>query len=684
MAERILVTSALPYANGPIHLGHLAGAYLPADIFVRYHRLKGSDVVYICGSDEHGVPIMLRARKENVNPQEIVDKFHNINKKSFEQFGMSFDYYGRTSSDIHHRTSQDFFRRLHEKNEFIIKSEKQLFDPEAGMFLADRFVQGTCPSCGYEDAYGDQCEKCGISLSPKDLKNPRSMITNAEPVLKETAHWYLPLGSYQPRLQEWINSHSEWKNNVKNQVQSWFTDGLQDRAVTRDLPWGVKIPEDVAREAGIDASGKVLYVWFDAPIGYISATKEWAEKQNQPEAWKHYWQDDDAKLVHFIGKDNIVFHCLIFPAMLMVHGDFIMPDNVPANEFLNLEGRKLSTSRNYAVWLDDYLNNFQPDSLRYVLASNLPESRDTDFSWKDFQARHNNELADILGNFVNRSVTFAHKYFDGSVPALYALDDLDRQVIEQLKQAPEELGKHLENYQFKSYVLRFMDLVRFANKYFNDKEPWKTRKTNPENCATTIHLCMQIVHNLAVLSEPVLPFTANKIRQIINMENKLHWHDAAQLNLKQGHPVNKAEILFDKIEDEAIENESQKLQQALRKSSDSEEEEKQKSEEITIDDVMKLDLRVARITAAEKIKKADKLLKLHLVIGEEERQIIAGIARQYDPQNLVGQKIIVVANLKAAQIRGNRSQGMLLAAADGEQLSLLTVMDDIPSGSKIQ
>ncbi len=681
MAEKILVTSALPYANGPIHLGHLAGAYLPADIFVRYHRLKGSDVVYICGSDEHGVPIMLRARDENKSPQEVVDRFHALNKDSFEKFGMSFDYYGRTSSKLHHQTSQDFFRKLSQKNEFITKNEKQLYDPKANMFLADRFVRGTCPSCGYEDAYGDQCEKCGISLSPRDLKNPRSMVTDAEPILKETVHWYLPLGKYQPRLEEWIDSHPEWKSNVVSQVKGWFAHGLRDRAVTRDLPWGVPVPPEIAEQKKVDASGKVLYVWFDAPIGYISATKEWAEEQGQPELWKAYWQSNDSRLIHFIGKDNIVFHCLIFPAMLMVHGDFVMPENVPANEFLNLEGHKLSTSRNYAVWLNDYLKKFEADSLRYVLAANLPESRDTDFSWKDFQARHNNELADILGNFVNRSVTFTHKYFDGKIPKSASYDNLDRSLIERLNEAPKKLGALIEQYQFRAYVYEFMDLARFANKYFNDKAPWETRKTDPEQCAATLHLCLQTVNSLAILSEPVLPFTARRIWNMLNIHSAQTWQDAGNLNLSAGSDIRKPEILFNKIEDDVIQQETQRLKESLEPKS----EEKMEAikAEIDIELLNKLDLRVATIKTAEPVENADRLLKLKIEMGDEERQIIAGIAHNYKPQALIGKQIIVVANLKPATLRGHKSEGMLLAANNGKELTLLTVMDSIESGSKI-
>ncbi len=681
MKKRILVTSALPYANGPIHLGHLAGAYLPADIFVRYHRLKGDDVIYICGSDEHGVPIMLRARSEGVSPQVVVDRYHELNKKSFEAFGMSFDYYGRTSSPVHHKTSQDFFRVLADKDVFILKTEKQLYDPEAKMFLADRFIVGTCPYCGYENAYGDQCEKCGRSLSPADLINPRSAITNAKPILKETTHWYLPLAKFQKQLEEWIDTHPNWKPNVLGQVRSWFNDGLADRAVTRDLPWGVPVPEDVAQKYGVDASGKVLYVWFDAPIGYISATKEWAEKQGQPDLWKEYWQDENTRLVHFIGKDNIVFHCLIFPAMLMTHGEFVLPEDVPANEFLNLEGNKLSTSRNYAVWLDDYLQRFDPDPLRFVLASILPETKDSDFSWKDFQARHNNELADIYGNFINRTLTFAHKYFDGKVPSLGTLSDLDKELIDRLQKAPGRLGALIDKYQMRAYVRELMDLARFANKYFNDKEPWKTRKEDLQSCATTINLCLQTVATLSVLSEPVLPFTSREIWKILNLDFTPAWDDFPNKRLEEGHVLGKAKILFKKIEDDVIEAEIQKLHKALKGKEEAEPQE----EKIDYELFQKIKLKVAEIVKAEPIPKSKKLLKLQLQLGNEQRQIVAGIAEHYKPEELIGKKIIIVANLKPAKLFGVESNGMLLAASADGKMSLLTVMDDsMPSGSEIR
>lgn len=680
MPKKILVTSALPYANGPIHLGHLAGAYLPADIFVRYQRLKGEDVIYICGSDEHGVPIMLRARNEGVPPQEIVDRYHEMNKKSFTDFGMSFDYYGRTSSQVHHRTSQEFFNNLAQKNEFLLKKEEQLYDPEAGIFLADRFIRGTCPVCDYDDAYGDQCEKCGSSLSPKELKNPRSVVTNATPVLKETTHWYLPLSKYQPNLEKWVDSHPEWKSNVTGQIHSWFKTGLNNRAVTRDLPWGVEVPQEVAQKAGVDAKGKVLYVWFDAPIGYISATREWAETQHTPNRWKDYWQDSETRLVHFIGKDNIVFHCIIFPGMLMAHGDYVLPDNVPANEFLNLEGKKLSTSRNYAVWLNDYLKSFEADALRYVLASNLPETRDTDFSWKEFQARHNNELADIFGNFVNRTFTFTHKYFDGKVPEQKNLDNLDTKMLSRLKQAPEQLGKLIDQYQFKAYLRELMDVARFGNKYFNDKEPWKTRNENPEVCATTLNICLQVIQTLSILVEPVLPFSTQKLRKMLNLSNVMDWNGSASIQLETGHSLGKAEILFHKIEDAQIQPEIERLQQALDPVSQKDD----TAPLINIETFAQTSLKVAEIIEAEKIKKSDKLLKLQIQIGQQKKQIVAGIATHYKPEELIGKKVIVVANLEPVKLRGHTSEGMLLAASGGEGLTLLTVMDDIPSGSKVR
>ena len=681
-AKKFLVTSALPYANGPIHLGHLAGAYLPADIFVRYHRLKGNDIIYICGSDEHGVPIMLRARAENKSPQDVVEFFHNKNKASFAAFGIKFDYYGRTSSAVHYKTSQEMFREIAQKGKFILKTDKQLYDPEANLFLADRFVIGTCPSCGNTDAYGDQCEKCGTSLSPTDLINPRSAITDTEPVLKESTHWYLPLADSQMALEKWISKHPEWKTNVLGQIRSWLSEGLKDRAVTRDLTWGVPVPEEVAEDQGVDASGKVLYVWFDAPIGYISATKEWALEQGDPDLWKKYWQQDDTKLIHFIGKDNIVFHCLIFPAMLMAHGNFVLPENIPANEFLNLEGDKLSTSRNYAVWLDDYLENFDPDPLRYCLASILPETRDADFSWKDFQSRFNNELADILGNFINRTLTFTHKNFDGKVPQKGNLDALDMNLKKTLSEAPKKVGQYFNNFQIRQGVREAMDIARDANKYFNDKMPWKTIKSDPEKCATTLSLCLETIKTLSVILKPVIPFTAEKIQHIINAQdnNKLNvWESSGEFSMSAGHRLNNPEILFKKIEDDVIEKEIEKLKGPVKPTKENHIE----KDHITFDEFCKIDLRIAKVIEAERIPKTDKLMKLQIKIGEETRQIVAGIAKHYEIDQIVGKQIVVVANLESTKIRNEVSNGMLLAAKDKDQLTLLTTIDEIEPGSKI-
>ncbi|MFQ5627382.1 MAG: methionine--tRNA ligase [bacterium] len=691
--KRILATSALPYANGPIHLGHLAGAYLPADIFVRYCRLKQRDVVYICGSDENGVPIMLRARDEGKDPQEIVDRYHAMIEKSFADFGMSFDYYGRTSSPVHHETSQGFFRKLAEKDIFVLRKEKQLFDPEANLFLADRFIYGICPSCGYEKAYGDQCEKCGTSLSPQDLKYPKSALTDTKPLKKETTHWYLPLNTIQPKLEAWLKKHQNWKPNVMGQIKSWLTEGLKERAMTRDQPWGVKVPEDVATKAGVDAAGKVLYVWFDAPIGYISATREWAIQQGDPELWKKYWQDEDATLIHFIGKDNIVFHCLIFPAILMLHGDYVLPENVPANEFLNLEGNKFSTSRNYAVWLDEFLQKFDADSLRYTLTANLPEAKDADFSWKEFQARHNNELADILGNFINRTFTFIAKYFDGKLPERGDLDSLDKALIEQMQVARDGVGEAIDSFHFKEATKQFIDLARFANKYFNDQEPWATRKTDPQKCATTLHLCAQTAHALAILMSPFLPFTAEKMWRFLQRKGKAesaNWDDIGSLSLETDLQFGKPEIPFKKIDDAQIVPEIEKLQKIAEnmdksKTEASSEKPEAQKKLISIQDFAQVDLRVAEVLTAEKLKGADKLLKLQVDTGGDKRQIIAGIAQHYQPEELIGKKIVIVANLQPAKLRGEISEGMLLAAeTENGELSLVTLERGSMPGAKVK
>ncbi len=684
--KRVLVTSALPYANGPIHLGHLAGAYLPADIYVRYLRLKQRDVIYICGSDEHGVPITIAAEKKGVSPQDIVDEFHNRNKAAFARFGMSFDYYGRTSSPVHHQTSQDFFLNLHEKGIFKKKTEKQLYDPKANMFLPDRYVKGECPECHFPEAYGDQCEKCGSSLSPTDLVNPKSALTGETPELKETEHWYIPLGELQPDVEKWIQQHEDWRPNVMGQVKSWLNQGLSDRAVTRDLNWGVKVPLE-------GVNGKVLYVWFDAPIGYISATKEWAKQQGDPDLWKTYWQDDETKLVHFIGKDNIVFHCIMFPAMLMAHGDFVLPDNVPANEFLNLQGNKLSTSKNYAVWLEDYVEKYEIDPLRYYLAATSPETKDSDFLWQEYLQRNNSELADILGNFINRTLAFTNKRFDGKVPERGLLDDLDAEMIKTLNSAPLVVGDAFENFELRKAITSYMDVARAANKYFNDQEPWNTIKSDPEKCATTLNVCLHACNVLALLMEPVLPFSAEKAWSMLGHSSDVHeqlWDTIAQEQLLPGHKLGETKILFRKMEETEIQPEIERLQmiqEQLGQTSMEAKEQPQQPErpKITIDELAKVELRVAKVIQAEPVPRADKLLKLNIRFGDQERQIVAGIATHYDPEALIGKKIIVVANLQPAVIRGVESNGMLLAAEDNEgNFSLLGLDQDVNDGASIR
>ena len=687
--ERALVTAALPYANGPIHLGHLAGAYLPADLFCRYARLKGRDVVFVCGSDELGAAIVMRAVAEGTTPQRIVDEYHELIEESFRRFGMSFDYYGRTTSDVHRATSQDFFRRLADRGVFKLKTQKQLYDGEAGLFLADRFVRGTCPVCGYADAYGDQCENCGSSLSPDELISPRSTLSGATPEPRETTHWFLPLGDFQPQLEEYIGRHADWKPNVLGQVKSWFADGLKDRAITRDIPWGVPVPPDVAQAAGVDAEGKVIYVWFDAPIGYISATKEWAAEQGEPDRWKSYWQDEKSRLVHFVGKDNIVFHCLMFPAMLMAHGEFVVPDNVPANEFLNLEGQKFSTSRGWAVWAHEALADVRPDLLRYALAATLPETKDADFSWKEFQARVNGELADVLGNFVNRAMTFAARYFDGKVPPLEGPNAMDQDVLDRLARFPETIGAAYDAFRSREAVFETMALARLGNKHFNDAEPWRTRKEDPRACANTIHVSLQLCAALGILIEPVLPDTAVALRRMLRLTDVrpsaptsegertsalLGWDDAGRPLLEAGHELGEPEILFHKIEDAAIEAQLEKLEAGARARTSEEGGTSEPAapenpyaplkDEIVYDDFAKLDLRMGTVKVAERVPKADKLLRLEVDLGFEKRQILAGVAEQMAPEELVGRKVVVVANLKPRKMRGFESQGMVLMAED--------------------
>jgi len=702
-SNRLLVTAALPYANGPIHIGHLAGAYLPADLFVRYQRLTGRDTAFICGSDEMGVAILMRALREDRSPEDIIDTYHPQIRDNFERFGMSFDYYGRTTSDRHRETTQDFFRVLDKKGGFKLKTEEQLYDPEAEMFLADRFVVGTCPVCGYDEAYGDQCEQCGSSLSPTELTEPRSTLTNAEPELKETTHWYLPLGDLQPDLEDWIDTHPEWKNNVLGQIQSWFDDGLKDRAITRDVPWGVPVPADVAERHGLEAEGKVIYVWFDAPIGYISATKEWAVEEGAPAKWKAYWQDEDTELVHFIGKDNIVFHCLMFPAMLMSHGDYILPDNVPANEFLNLEGQKLSTSRGWAVWLHEYLDDFGdergPDLLRYALATTLPETKDADFSWTDFQRRVNGELADVLGNFVNRTLTFAHQYFDGEVPPLESPSDTDRAVLEALAEAPGTVGDAYEDYRMREAVFETMDLARTGNRYFNDTEPWHTRESNPQACANTIHVSLQLCAALSILFEPVIPDAARRLRSMLRLSGvrsstpgpdpdaAVGWFDAATPLLDAGHVLGEPDILFEKLDDTVIEAQVEKLRDRAAahadSQSDSDMDHDELKENISFDDFTQLDLRVGTVTGADPVPDADKLLRLDVDLGFEERQILAGVAEQMEPEEVEGLNVVVVANMAPKEMFGLRSEGMVLMAEEPDG-TFVPVTAKAKSGSVVR
>ncbi|MDE2996502.1 MAG: methionine--tRNA ligase [Bacteroidota bacterium] len=692
--NRIMVTAALPYANGPVHLGHLAGAYLPADLFTRFQRMKGQDMVFVCGSDEMGVAIMVRARNEGISPQDLVDRYHPMIEEAFAGFGMSFDHYGRTTSAVHAETSQEFFRTLAHKDVFALKTEEQLYDPEAGIFLADRFVIGTCPTCGNENAYGDQCEKCGSTLSPKELINPRSTLSDATPELRETTHFYLPLGDFQEKLESWIATHPEWKPNVLGQVRSWLNEGLKDRAITRDVPWGVPVPKDVADELGIEAEGKVIYVWFDAPIGYISDTKEWAIKQGDPDAWKPYWQADDTRLVHFIGKDNIVFHCLMFPAMLMAHGDYVLPENVPANEFLNIEGDKLSTSRNWAVWLHEYLQDFQPDLLRYALATMLPETKDADFNWNEFQTRVNSELADVLGNFVNRTLTFAARFADGNVPELVNPSEADSAALAELATFPERIGKAYDGYRNREAVFETMALARLGNKYFNDTEPWHTRKNDPQACANTIHVSLQICAALSVLMEPALPFSADKLRAMLNLEGvrsslpggdagSIGWDDAARPLLSAGHTLGEPGILFTKIEDDVIDEQKAKLGSPQGEAEPEGAPYEPLKDPIVYDDFAKLDLRMGTIIAAEPLEKSKKLMRTEVDLGFEKRQILAGIKEHFTAEELIGRRVAVVANLAPRKMMGLESQGMILMAEDREG-ALFLMSSDGENGSVIR
>jgi len=658
--KRYTITAALPYTNGPIHIGHLAGVYVPADIYARYKRLTGNDVAFICGSDEHGVPITIKAKKEGVTPQDIVDKYHAIIKKSFVDFGITFDNYSRTSAKIHHDTAQEFFKTLNDKGEFIEEVTEQLYDEEANQFLADRFVTGTCPKCGNEEAYGDQCENCGSSLNATDLINPKSAITGNVPTLKETKHWFLPLNKHEDFLREWIleGHKKDWKPNVYGQVKSWIDDGLRPRAVTRDLDWGIPVPAP-------GGEGKVLYVWFDAPIGYISATKEWAAREGKD--WEPYWKDQDTKLVHFIGKDNIVFHCIIFPAMLKAEGSYILPDNVPANEFLNLEGNKLSTSKNWAVWLPDYLEDFpnQQDVLRYALTANAPESKDNDFTWKDFQARNNNELVAIFGNFINRVVVLTHKYYDGIIPEASEFSEVDIETLAAVKAYPSVIESSIERYRFREASQELMNLARLGNKYLADEEPWKLVKTDEVRTKTIMYVALQISSALATLCEPFLPFTSTKLKGILSVSSsgvENQWTDIStkDILIPSGHQIGKGELLFSKIEDKTIEEQLEKLEASKKANEAANKVIEPQKDIITFEDFTKLDMRVGTIIEAEKMPKTKKLLILKVDTGIDTRTIVSGIAESFTPEEVVGKQVTVLVNLAPRALRGVESEGMIL------------------------
>ena len=674
--KRTLITSALPYANGPIHIGHLAGVYVPADIYARYLRLKGEEALFIGGSDEHGIPITITARKEGVTPQDIVDRYHKLIKNSFEEFGISFDIYSRTTSDIHKETASDFFQKLYDKGEFLEQENEQYYDEEAQQFLADRYITGTCPHCKSEGAYGDQCESCGTSLNATDLIDPKSTLSGAKPIRKKTKHWYLPLDKHESWLRKWIlEDHKEWKSNVYGQCKSWLDLGLQPRAVSRDLNWGVPVPVE-------GGEGKVLYVWFDAPIGYISNTKELL-----PNDWEKWWKDEETKMIHFIGKDNIVFHCIVFPAMLKAEGSYILPENVPANEFMNLEGDKISTSRNWAVWLHEYLQDFpgKQDVLRYVLTANAPETKDNDFLWKDFQARNNNELVAILGNFINRALVLTNNYFDSKVPPCGELTDYDKETINNFNSIKETIEKHLNQFKFREALKDAMNLARIGNKYLADTEPWKTSKTDMERTATIMNISLQITANLAIVFAPFLPFSVEKIKQFLNI-NTLTWDQLGNLNLlAAGHQLGKAELLFEKIEDEAIEEQMQKLMDTKKANEMNEYKAKPIKSEIVFDDFTKLDLRVATVVECERVPKTDKLLRFLLDDGIGKRTILSGIAEFYpNPEELVGKQVCFIANLAPRKMRGILSEGMILSAenADGT-LSLIEPGSKVMPGSTV-
>ena len=693
--KRYTITAALPYTNGPIHIGHLAGVYVPSDIYARYLRLQGKDVAFICGSDEHGVAISMKAKKEGITPQQVIDKYDGIIRKSFEDFGISFDNYSRTSAKIHHETASAFFRKLYENGDFVEEVTEQLFDEQAQQFLADRFVMGTCPKCGNEEAYGDQCEKCGSTLNATDLINPKSTITGTTPVKKETKHWFLPLNRYEAFLREWIleGHKNDWKPNVYGQVKSWVDGGLEPRAVTRDLDWGIDVPVE-------GAEGKKLYVWFDAPIGYISSTKEWAAREGKD--WEPYWKDADTKLVHFIGKDNIVFHCIIFPAMLKAEGSFILPDNVPANEFLNLEGNKLSTSKNWAVWLHEYLIDFpeKQDVLRYALTANAPETKDNDFTWKDFQARNNNELAAIYGNFINRVVVLTNKYYDGIVPQPNEFSDLDEQILAELKAYPAVIASSIERYRFREALGELMNVARLGNKYLADEEPWKMVKTDPERVKTQMYVALQIATALGILSEPFLPFTSEKLSRILVIPTKEDssdselakqshkgWDTVSKTSelVNPGHKIGQAEILFAQIDDAEIQKQIDKLEATKTANKMENRTVEPQKETATFEDFSKLDLRVGTILEAEKMPKANKLLVLKVDTGMDVRTIVSGIAEHFSPEEVVGKRVTVLVNLAPRALRGVESQGMILMTnnAEGKLVFVNPDADGVDNGAMI-
>ena len=679
MSKRKMITAALPYANGPVHIGHLAGVYIPADVYARFQRNTGQEIAFICGSDEHGIPITIRAKKEGITPQDVVDKYHEIIKKSFADLGISFDEYSRTTSKKHYEVSQEFFLNLYNKGKFEEEISEQFFDEQAGEFLADRYIVGICPKCSNENAYGDQCEKCGSTLSPTELINPKSMLSGNTPVLKETKNWYLPLNEYENFLNEWIikGHQDDWKPNVYGQVKSWLNDGLKPRAMTRDLNWGVPVPLP-------NAEGKVLYVWFDAPIGYISFTQEWAEKNGKN--WKDFWQNEETDLIHFIGKDNIVFHCIIFPSMMKAHGDYIMPKNVPAFEFLNLENDKISTSRNWAVWAHEYVEDFpdQQDALRYALLSSAPETKDNNFTWKDFQTKNNSELVGIFGNFINRVTVLTQKYYNGIVPQPNEFEQVDKDLYHEMQQIPEKIGKNLDEFRFRDALTEMMNLARLGNKYLADEEPWKVIKDNPERVKTQMFCALQVAGALAYLCEPFLPFTSQKMKSGLNLGNK-NWYEVLNTPpIPTGHQINEMPLLFSKIEDDVIEAQIKKLENTKINNQKTNPNANPMKEQISFDDFTKIDLRTATILEAEKVEKADKLLKLKVDTGVDVRTVVSGIAESFSPEEIIGKQVMILLNLAPRKIRGIESQGMLLLTTkpDGK-LSFVTPDEKVENGIEI-